>query len=196
MKKTGLFFGTFNPIHNGHIAIADYFAKKTDLSEIWLVVSPQNPLKENDEILHDKFRLQLVKLAVKNHPKLSASDVEFTLPKPSYTYNTLLFLKKKFPGKKFVLIIGEDNLRSFHLWKNYKKILSEFEIYVYPRNLSNSDRVQNHVRVKHPNIKMYKVPLLNISATEIRQKIKEGKNISGLIPEEIQKIIKQKKFYI
>ncbi len=194
--KIGLYFGTFNPVHNGHLAIAGYMARKTDLDEVWFIVSPQNPLKKNDELLNDKARLQLVKLAVKKHAKLKANSVEFELTKPSYTFNTLLFLEKKYPNKKFILIIGEDNLRNFHLWKNHQKILSNFEIYVYPRILANSERVQKLIRVKHRNIKKFSVPLLNISATEIRQKISTGKDVLELLPEPVYKAIQQKKYYI
>ena len=131
--KVGLFFGSFNPIHVGHLIIANYMATHTDLKEIWLVVSPQNPLKQKASLAKDYDRLHLVRLAIDQNPKLKASNIEFDLPKPSYTVDTLAYLKEKYPTKTFVLIMGGDNLGTFHKWKNYEIILKNFQIYVYSR---------------------------------------------------------------
>ena len=131
--KTGLFFGSFNPIHIGHLAIANYMAAFTDLQQVWFVVSPQNPLKEKESLLADYHRLALVEQAISDNPQYKASSIEFKLPKPSYTINTLTHLKEKYPEREFVLIMGADNLQTLHKWKNYGQILEQYEIYVYPR---------------------------------------------------------------
>lgn len=131
--KTGLFFGSFNPIHNGHMVIANYFAEFSDLKQVWFVVSPHNPLKPAGSLLNDFQRLQLVELAIGDYRKMKVSKIEFGLPKPSYTINTLTHLQEKFPQHEFVLIMGSDNLHTFHKWKNYEQILEYFSIYIYPR---------------------------------------------------------------
>src|SRR6185436_15729441 len=132
--KVGLFFGTFNPIHVGHMIIASYMAEFTDLEQVWLIVSPQNPLKQNQILLHDYHRLALARLAVENHRKLKVSNVEFSLPKPSYTIDTLTHLSEKYRDNEFVLIVGTDNLESFRQWKDYERILDQYSLYVYPRH--------------------------------------------------------------
>ena len=136
MKNIGLYFGTFNPIHVGHLVIANYMADYTDLDEVWLVVSPQNPLKKKESLLPDYHRLSLVRIAIEDNTKLKACNEEFNLPIPSYTINTLAFLKEKYGDSKFHLIMGEDNLRSFHKWKNHEEIIKYNKIYVYPRVLT------------------------------------------------------------
>lgn len=178
--KTGLYFGTFNPIHNGHIAIADYMANRTGLEEVWLMVSPQNPLKKDHILLDDHHRFEIVKAAIAGHPRLSVSDIEFSLPKPSYTIQTLEHLSVTNTGRQFVLIIGEDNLRVFHKWKDWKNIVDRYEIFVYPRAETTKhidDRWERAV-VAHPHIRKFDVPLINISATELRNLLREGKDVS------------------
>ena len=133
MKKIGLFFGTFNPIHNGHLKVANYFVEKVELEEVWLVVSPQSPFKKIESLIENNQRLAMVNLALKDFPKLKVCDDEINIPKPNYTINTLFHLKNKFPNYDFVLIFGQDILSYFHEWKNYKDILKNYKIYVYPK---------------------------------------------------------------
>jgi len=175
--KIGLFFGSFNPIHIGHIAIANYMAKFTDLEEVWLVVSPQNPLKEKESAGDAKKRLATVKKAIEGDLVLKVSDVEFSLPQPSYTVNTLEHLQKKFPDDKFILIIGSDNLNVFDKWKDHEKILNGFKIYVYPRAGSDDGKLKTH-----RNVKIVDAPKMDISSTFIREQIKKGKDVSSFIP--------------
>lgn len=190
MKKTGLFFGTFNPIHIGHMIIANIMAENTDLNKVWFVVSPQNPFKVSKGLLHEFDRFDLVKAAIADHYKLEASDVEFHLPKPSYTIHTLAYLTEKFPDKEFKVIIGEDNLESFVKWKNHEQILEQFGLYVYPRpHVTNSDLK------RHPNVKIIEAPLLDISATYIRHCIKNNKSIRYLVPEPVEQLIRLKHYY-
>jgi nicotinate-nucleotide adenylyltransferase len=189
--KVGLFFGSFNPIHSGHVAVAEYLAEHTDLNEIWFIVSPQNPFKPAASLLDDEERMAMVKLAINNNPKLKASDVEFNLPKPSYTINTINHLKEKFPQHQFVLIIGEDNLPSFHQWKEYEQILKECMVYVYPR--SNVEMTTLHF---HPKVKVIKdAPLMDISATDIRYAIQHNENVGNILPDTVWKHIEEKGFY-
>jgi len=215
--KIGLFFGSFNPIHIGHLIVANVMAENTDLSKVWLVVSPQNPFKPSKGLLHEFDRFDLVKAAIADHYKLEASDVEFHLPKPSYTIHTLAHLKEKFPEKEFKVIIGEDNLESFANWKNYQEILDQFGLYVYPRlndslgqarqplavgqaRLNDSlgqtrlDVTKSEIK-RHENVKMIEAPLLDISATYIRNCIKNNKSIRYLVPESVETMIRVKNFY-
>ena len=215
--KIGLFFGSFNPIHIGHLIVANVMAENTDLSKVWLVVSPQNPFKPSKGLLHEFDRFDLVKAAIADHYKLEASDVEFHLPKPSYTIHTLAHLKEKFPEKEFKVIIGEDNLESFANWKNYQEILDQFGLYVYPRlndslgqarqplvfgqaRLNDSlgqarlDVTKSEIK-RHQNVKMIEAPLLDISATYIRNCIKNNKSIRYLVPESVETMIRVKNFY-
>ncbi|HSZ24462.1 MAG TPA: nicotinate (nicotinamide) nucleotide adenylyltransferase [Cytophagaceae bacterium] len=189
--KIGLFFGSFNPIHIGHLIIANTMAENTDLQEVWLVVSPQNPLKKNSGLLHEFDRYEMVSLAIQDSYKLKVSDVEFQLPRPSYTIDTLTHLSATYPQHQFVLIIGEDNLCSFPKWKNNDKILEYYELYVYPRPKTESTELANH-----PKIKFIPAPLLDISATYIRSTIKEGKSIRYLVTDPVENLIKRKKFYL
>ena len=189
--KIGLLFGTFNPVHNGHLVIAGYFSEFTDLNEVWIIVSPHNPLKSQPSLLEDIHRLKLVQLAVGKSKKIKVSNVEFKLSRPSYTLNTLMHLKAKFPKDKFVLIIGEDNLETFDKWKDYKKILEGFELYTYPR--SDVSKTKMH---KHAKVKLFKdVPLMNISATFIRNAIAQGKDVRYMMAPSVWKYISDKKFY-
>jgi len=189
-QKIGLFFGSFNPIHIGHMIIANIMAENTDLHKVWFVVSPQNPFKPSKGLLHEFDRYDMVKAAIADHYKLEASDVEFNLPKPSYTIHTLAYLTEKFPGKEFKVIIGEDNLENFTKWKNHEEILNQFGLYVYPRpHVTNSDLK------RHPHVKMIEAPLLDISATYIRNCIKSNKSIRYLVPESVEQMIRLKDFY-
>lgn len=189
-QKIGLFFGSFNPIHIGHMIIANIMAENTDLNKVWFVVSPQNPFKPSKGLLHEFDRYDMVKAAIADHYKLEVSDVEFNLPKPSYTIHTLAYLTEKFPGKEFKVIIGEDNLGNFANWKNYEQILNQFGLYVYPR-----PHVTNSELKRHPNVKMIEAPLLDISATYIRNCIKNNKSIRYLVPEQVEQLIRLKHFY-
>jgi nicotinate-nucleotide adenylyltransferase len=189
-QKIGLFFGSFNPIHIGHMIIANIMAENTDLNKVWFVVSPQNPFKPSKGLLHEFDRFDMVKAAIADHYKLEVSDVEFSLPKPSYTIHTLAYLTEKFPGKEFKVIIGEDNLESFEKWKNHEQILDQYGLYVYPR-----PHVTNSELKRHPNVKMIEAPLLDISATYIRNCIKDNKSIRYLVPEPVEQLIRLKHFY-
>lgn len=175
--KIGLLFGSFNPIHIGHVAIAKYFSEQTDLDQVWMVVSPHNPLKEKKSLADGKKRLVQVKKAIEKNSKIKVSDIEFKLPQPSYTINTLEVLTKKFPKNKFVLVIGSDNLNLFHKWKEHKKILKDYKIYVYPRTDSGRRRFKIH-----SNVKNFDAPLLNISSTFIREQMKKGKDVRKFLP--------------
>jgi nicotinate-nucleotide adenylyltransferase len=189
-QKIGLFFGSFNPIHIGHMIIANIMAENTDLNKVWFVVSPQNPFKPGKGLLHEFDRYDMVKAAIADHYKLEVSDVEFNLPKPSYTIHTLAYLTEKHPGKEFKVIIGEDNLESFAKWKNHEQILEHFGLYVYPR-----PHVTNSELKRHPNVKLIEAPLLDISATYIRSCIKNNKSIRYLVPEPVEQLIRLKHFY-
>lgn len=189
-ERIGLFFGSFNPIHLGHLIIANYILENTDLNKIWFIVSPQNPLKNTNDLLDDTIRLKLVKLAIKNNNKFKASDIEFKLSKPSYTINTLKYLKSKHKTKDFVLIVGEDNLDSFEKWKDYREILNDYELYVYPRTNSKANKNLNF-----QNIHKINAPLIEISSTYIRENIKLNKSIRYLLPEVVRKEIEKNNYY-
>lgn len=191
MQKVGLFFGSFNPIHIGHLIIANTMLENTDLEEVRFVVSPQNPLKKRSTLLHEFDRLYMVERAIADNFRMKGEDVEFNMPKPSYTIDTLVYLQEKWPDKKFVLIIGEDNLLHFHKWKNYEQILDNYELYVYPRPGCIDDmEIKNH-----PNVQMVQAPLLDISATFIRDLIKNNKSVQYLLTPEVEGYIKSKGFY-
>lgn len=175
-KKVGLFFGSFNPVHVGHLIIANYMATQTDLDEVWLVVSPQNPLKKKSTLARDFDRLHLVRLAIEDCPNLKASNIEFDLPKPSYTIDTLTYLNEAHPDKDFILIMGGDNLGTLHKWKNYEQILNNYQIYVYQRPNYELGNLATH-----PAIKIYEAPLMQISASYIRKCIREGNSIQYLV---------------
>ncbi len=178
--KIGLFFGSFNPVHVGHMIIANYMLTQTDLEEVWMVVSPQNPHKSKKSLAKDYDRLHLVKLAIGDNPKLKASNIEFGLPKPSYTIDTLTYLKEKYPAKEFVLIMGGDNLASLHRWKNYELILAHHEIFVYKRPSYELGELENH-----KSVSVFEAPLMQISASYIRKCRKEGKSIQYLVCESV-----------
>jgi nicotinate-nucleotide adenylyltransferase len=178
--KIGLFFGSFNPIHNGHLIIANYICESTDLDKVWLVVSPQNPFKTKDTLLNEYDRLHLINLAIEGNNNLRASDIEFKLPRPSYTIDTLTYLKEKHPEHEFSLIMGSDNLESIHKWKNYQQLLSNHSIYVYKRR--GSEQTNAPVGAK---IFWVDFPFLDISATFIRQSLKNGYSMQYFLPEKV-----------
>ena len=193
----GLLFGSFNPIHVGHLIIANTMAENTDLKKVWLVVSPQNPFKPQKSLLHEFDRFDMVKAAIADNYKLEASDIEFHLPRPSYTIDTLTHLTERNPGKSFRVIIGEDNLVNFEKWKNYQQILDQYGLYVYPRfsGFGGQAGVTNQELKRHANVKMVDSPLLDISATYIRNCIRDNKSIRYLVPEQVETMIRTKQFY-
>ncbi|WP_269226860.1 nicotinate (nicotinamide) nucleotide adenylyltransferase [Flavobacterium eburneipallidum] len=190
--KIGLYFGTFNPIHMGHLIIANHFAEHTSLDQIWMVVTPHNPLKKKETLLDDYQRLQLVTLATEDYPKIKPSDIEFKLSQPNYTVNTLAHLQDKFPQHEFSLIMGEDNLKSLHKWKNHEVILQNHEVYVYPRISSESENLELK---KHPKIHFIAAPVVEISSTFIRKNIKENKNVQPLLPSKVWEYIDHNNLY-
>ena len=188
--KIGLFFGSFNPIHIGHLIIANYMATQTDLDKVWLVVSPQNPLKPKKTLVRDYDRLHLTRLGIGDNPRLQASNVEFDLPKPSYTVDTLAFLKEKYPDREFALIMGGDNLATLHLWKNYEQILANYDIYVYKRPAYELGE-----RASHPRVRICEAPLLDISATYIRDCLRTGKSVRYLVPDAVWEYLETSNLY-
>lgn len=200
----GLYFGTFNPIHVGHLVIANYMADFTDLDQVWLIVSPHNPLKEKSTLLTDLHRLALVKIAIDDNPKLRASDIEFSLPKPSYTATTLAYLKDKYPQHNFALIMGEDNLRTLHKWYNHDVILKNHKIYVYPRVLTVQEEaevtgINSHVGndfAEDANVVFCDdAPVMKVSASFVRNAIRDGKDVRYLLTEPVHKYIEEMNFY-
>ncbi|MDC0908614.1 nicotinate (nicotinamide) nucleotide adenylyltransferase [Flavobacteriales bacterium] len=187
--KVGLFFGSFNPMHIGHKVIASYLAEFTDIEKVMLVVSPQNPFKAKKTLLHQHHRLMIIKSEIENNNKLLVSDIEFSMPQPSYTIDTLVRLKEKNPDDEYVIIIGSDNLKNLHKWKNYSQIISDFKIYVYPRNgFDNYTEDENIYIIKD-------VPQMEVSASFIRNSIKLGKDVSYLVPDNAWKYIDEMNFY-
>jgi nicotinate-nucleotide adenylyltransferase len=188
--KVGLFFGSFNPIHVGHLVLANYMLEYTDLDRVWFVVSPHNPLKKKNTLLDERHRLHLVNLAIGDNTKLKSSNIEFKLPQPSYTINTLAYLKEKYPKNEFALIMGADNLESFHKWKNYEEILKHYQLYVYPRPESDAGKLK-----ENPQVKLVNAPLMELSSTAIRQAIKEKKDVRYFMTEPVWQYIKEMHFY-
>jgi nicotinate-nucleotide adenylyltransferase len=200
--KIGLYFGTYNPIHVGHLIIANHMVDYTDLDQVWLVVSPQNPLKNKASLLEDYHRLALVRVAVEGNNKLKASDIEFDLPKPSYTTTTLAYLKEKCPEHTFSLIMGEDNLRTFHKWKNYEEILTNHHIYIYPRALTDQEQLEKikedqlYPSIKnHHNITLCNAPVMKLSSSFIREAIKNKKDVQYLLSEPVFNYVTEMHFY-
>lgn len=191
MEKIGLFFGSFNPVHVGHLIIASYMASQTDLDQVWLVISPQNPLKKKRTLANDYDRLHLVEVAVEDDPQLKASSVEFKLPQPSYTVDTLAYLREQYPDKQFVLIMGGDNLMTLPKWKNYDILLRDYQIYVYHRpDYPLSDLA------RHENVRVFKeVPLMQISASYIRKCLREGKSVRYLVPDAVHRSLMDSHLY-
>ena len=191
--KIGLYFGTFNPIHVGHLIIANHLAEHSDLQQIWLMVTPHNPLKDKNSLLDDYQRLHLVHLATEDYVKIKPSDFEFKLSQPNYTVNTLSHLQDKYPEHEFSLIMGEDNLKNLHKWKNHETILANHTIYVYPRISSD---VENSALNNHKNIHKISAPIVEISSTFIRENIKNKKNVQPLLPAKVWEYIDKSGFYL
>lgn len=192
MKRIGLYFGTFNPIHIGHLTIANHLAENSDLDQIWFVVTPHSPFKKKSSLLDNNHRFEMVYRATESYDKLKPSDIEFKLPQPNYTINTLAHLEEKYPDYEFALIMGEDNLKGFHKWKNYELILERYHIYVYPRISEGNIKSQftNHDKIHKVN-----APIMEISSTFIRQSIKDKKNIRPLLSESVWSYIDEMNFY-
>ena len=190
--KVGLYFGSFNPIHIGHLIIANHLAEHSDLDQIWFVVTPHNPFKKKNTLLDNHQRLEMVYQATKDYTKLKPSDIEFGLTQPNYTINTLTHLQEKHPDHAFSLIMGEDNLKSFHKWKNYELILENNDIYVYPRISEGKIETQfdNHERIHHVD-----APIIQLSSTFIRKSIKAKKNIKPMLPEYVWEYLDEMNFY-
>ena len=192
MKNVGLYFGTFNPIHIGHLAIANHMAEHSDLDEIWLVVTPHNPFKKKSSLLDNHHRLEMVRLATENYIKLKPSNIEFNLPQPNYTVNTLAVLEEKYKDYAFSLIMGEDNLKSLHKWKNFEVILERHHLYVYPRI---SEGTVSGMFKEHSKIHRVAAPIMEISSTFIRKSIEAQKNCRPLLPEAVYTYIDEMNFY-
>ncbi|NMC38219.1 MAG: nicotinate-nucleotide adenylyltransferase [Bacteroidales bacterium] len=196
MSKIGLFFGSFNPVHIGHLAIAGYMKEFTDLDQVWFVVSPQNPLKKKGTLLADHHRLYLVELAVGDNDALKPSDIEFRRPVPSYTIDTMAWLTEKYPQHKFVLVMGEDNLYTLHKWKNVMELIKRYPVYVYPRPdvVRKGNAILDEILAK-ATVKWVNAPLMNISGTFIRNGIRKGKNMSYYVHPAVWKYIVDMHFY-
>lgn len=190
-KKIGLFFGSFNPIHTGHLIIAEFMATRTELDQVWFVVSPHNPLKNRNTLAKDQARLQMVRLAIEDNPKLKVSNIEFSLPKPSYTVDTMVYLHEKYPQHQFSLIMGSDNLASIDKWKNYEVLLQRYPIHIYNRK----DSPVKPGIFKKADIRSYDLPLLDISSTFIRQSLVEGRSIRYMVPENVWQYLEGSTLY-
>lgn len=188
--KVGLYFGSFNPIHHGHLIIANYMVQQTPLDQVWFVVSPQNPFKPSGILLNEYHRLALVQIAIEGEAKLKATDIEFRLPKPSYTVTTLAYLQEKYPTHEFAIIMGSDSFENLPRWKNYEHILANYPIYVYKRP---NHEVTN--TFEQASVTILKAPLLEISATHIRKNIKESKSIRYLVPDSVKEEIERNSYY-
>ena len=188
--KVGLYFGSFNPIHIGHLAIANYMVEYSDLDEVWLVISPQNPLKKKSTLLNEYDRLKMVELAILDDLRIKPCDIEFRLPKPSYTIDTLTYLRERNPKVDFILIAGTDNFQSFHKWKNYEEILKQYQLYIYPRPGSDLGKYSDH-----NSIKLVNAPLMEISSSFIRDAIKNDNDIRYFLPKEVYRYIEKMNLY-
>lgn len=189
-SKIGLFFGSFNPVHVGHMIIANFMVSQSDLRQVWMVVSPQNPLKQKQSLARDHDRLHLVRLAIGDNPNLRASNIEFDLPKPSYTIDTLTYLREKYPDNQFVLIMGGDNLITLHKWKNYELILRNYQIYVYQRPSYDLGEL-----AKHPHVQVFEAPQMHISASYIRRCIQQGLSVQYLVPDAVFEYLNKSGLY-
>lgn len=188
--KIGLLFGSFNPIHIGHLIIANYMANHTELDKVWMVITPQNPFKKYGSLANTYDRLEMVKLAIENAENIEVTDIELKLPQPSYTIDTLTHLKEQYPQHEFALIMGSDNLASLHKWKNYKLILRDHRIFVYPRpGYENADLAS------HPSVTITMTPLMELSATFIRDALAQRKNVQFFVPDPVLKFIESKSLY-
>ncbi len=190
-KRTGLFFGSFNPVHVGHLIIAQYMASFSELDEVWMIVSPHNPLKKKSSLANSYDRLEMVNLALTKAENIRASGVEFHLPQPSYTVDTLTHLSEMHPERHFVLIMGSDNLYSFHKWKNAEIILERYQIAVYPR-----PGFLDHPLMNHPSVLMTDTPLMELSSTFIREAVRAGRSIRYFVPDPVFDFIESKGLYL
>lgn len=189
--RIGLFFGSFNPIHIGHLIIANTIVEDAKADQVWFVVSPLNPFKSSNNLLHEFDRIKMVEAAIEDNFKLRASDVEFRMPKPSYTIDTLTYLSEKHPQHQFFLIIGEDNLEQFTRWKNWEKILENHGLFVYPRPDSKDSPLKDH-----PQVRLIEAPKIDISATFIRKSIRENRSIRYLVPDRVLEMIESRKYFL
>ncbi len=189
-KKIGLFFGSYNPIHNGHMAVAEYIAEYSDINELWFVVSPQNPLKRRKNLLEDHHRLEMVHRAIGNDPRFRVSDIEFYMPKPSYTIDTLSYLSERHSGYEFKMILGADNLVSFNKWKNYELLVEKYVRIIYPRHGVSEEEMK-----KHKNIEIVNAPKIEISSSFIRKAISEGKRVKYFMPQSVFTYVDEMNFY-
>ena len=192
MKKIGLYPGTFNPIHNGHVTLANYFINNTELDEVWVVITPQNPFKKNNDLIEDNYRLEMANKIFNHLKNIKVCDIEFQLEKPNYTIDTINRLLEDFPNNQFTLIIGEDNLTNFHQWKDYTRILDLVNVFVYPRIKKHDG---NQEIADNTKIKILDAPKIIISSEEIRKEMKEGNDIQSYLPKEVHQYIIEKKLY-
>ena len=191
MKKIGIYSGSFNPIHHGHVMLANYLVEFSDLDELWFVVTPQNPLKKKEDLLDDDERLKMVQLALGDDPRIHVSDIEMHLPTPSYTINTLTSLSEQNPDVEFVFICGMDSLQNMKNWREYQRILDNYELLVFPREGYDGGDLINY-----PSVNVLKTPILEISSTFIRQCVKEGRDVRHFMPEKAFAYMKQNQFYL
>ena len=190
MKRIGIYSGSFNPIHHGHVILANYLVEFSDLDELWFVVTPQNPLKKKDDLLDDDERLKMVQIALGDDPRFCVSDIEMRLPTPSYTVNTLTSLSEQHPDSEFVFICGMDSLQQLKRWRDYQRILDNFELLVFPREGYDGGDLANY-----PSVTILKTPIIEISSTFIRQCVKEGRDVRHFMPEKAFQYMRRHRFY-
>ncbi len=192
MKRIGLYPGTFNPIHNGHVTLANYFINNTELDEVWVVLTPQNPFKKSNDLIKDNYRLEMANKIFNHLINIKVSNIEFQLEKPNYTIDTINRLLEDYPKNQFTLLIGEDNLANFHQWKDYSKILDLVNIFVYPRTKKNA--IDKGI-ISNSKIMILDAPQIKVSSEEIREKMKEGSDIQSYLPKEVYSYIIEKNLY-
>ncbi len=190
MTKTGLYFGSFNPVHNGHLMLANYLVENSELDCLWFVISPQNPFKAKESLLPDYQRLEIMNRAIEGYSKFQACDIEFGMPKPSYTIDTLTYLKEKYPSREFYLIMGTDNLANLDRWKNSEQILSGYHIIVFPRNGSDGGPLKDH-----PHVQMVNTPIIEVSSTFLRESIQNGRDVRFFMPARAFEYIDEMNFW-
>lgn len=195
MKRVGLYFGSFNPIHIGHLVIANFVAHHTDLDEVWLMVTPHNPHKDKSSLASEQHRLKMAQLATIDNPKVWAKDIEFNLPQPNYTINTLDYLKESYPSTTFTLLMGEDNLRKLSKWKDHERIVAEYDVLVYPRTLKVGEEELDTSKFDQTRITMCDAPVMNISSTFLRKSIQNHKDIRYLVVDEVINYLSSNKLY-